>query len=62
MKMPMLIIAGRFDRVALPRFSIKFKQYAPKAEFVMFEKSGHQPFVEEPDKYFKVLIDFLDSR
>jgi proline iminopeptidase len=62
MKMPMLIIAGRFDRVALPRFSMQFKQYAPKAEFVMFEKSGHQPFVEEPDKYFKVLRDFLNSK
>jgi proline iminopeptidase len=62
MKMPMLIIAGRFDRVALPRFSVQFKQYAPKAKFVMFEKSGHQPFVEEPDKYFKVLRDFLNSK
>jgi proline iminopeptidase len=61
LKMPMLILAGRFDRVALPRFSIQFKQYAPKAEFVMFEKSGHLPFVEEPDKFFKVLRDFLKS-
>jgi len=59
LKMPMLIMAGRFDRVALPRFSVQFKQYAPKAEFVMFEKSGHQPYVEEPDKYFKILRDFL---
>jgi proline iminopeptidase len=41
---------------------MQFKQYAPKAEFVMFEKSGHQPFVEEPDKYFKVLRDFLNSK
>jgi proline iminopeptidase len=61
LKMPMLIMAGRFDRVALPRFSVQFKQYAPQAEFVMFEKSGHQPFVEEPDKYFKVLKDFLKT-
>ena len=62
LKMPMLILAGRFDRVALPRFSVQFRQYAPKAEFVMFEKSGHQPFVEESDKYFKVLRDFLNSK
>jgi proline iminopeptidase len=62
MKMPMLILAGRFDRVALPRFSIQFKQYAPQAEFVWFEKSGHQPFVEEPDKYFKVVREFLSRK
>ena len=61
LNMPMLILAGRFDRVALPRFSIQFKQYAPKAEFVWFEKSGHLPFIEEPDKFFKVLGDFLKS-
>jgi len=59
LKMPTLILAGRFDRVALPRFSIQFKQYAPQAEFVMFEKSGHWPFVEEPAKMFQVVRRFL---
>jgi proline iminopeptidase len=62
LKMPLLIIAGRFDRVALPRFSIQFKKYAPQAEYVWFEKSGHQPFVEEPDKYFKVVREFLSGK
>jgi proline iminopeptidase len=62
MKMPMLILASRFDRVALPRFSIQFKKYAPQAEFVWFEKSGHQPFLEEPDKYFKVVREFLSKK
>ncbi len=33
--------------------------YAPQAEFVMFERSGHDPFIEEPDKTFKVIKDFL---
>jgi proline iminopeptidase len=57
--MSTLILAGRFDRVALPRFSIQFKQYAPQAEFVMFEKSGHNPYVEEPAKMFEVVRRFL---
>jgi proline iminopeptidase len=59
LKMPTLILAGRFDRVTLPRFSIQFKQYAPQAEFVMFEKSGHNPYVEEPAKMFEVVRRFL---
>ncbi|HVO76085.1 MAG TPA: proline iminopeptidase-family hydrolase [Ignavibacteriaceae bacterium] len=58
-KIPMLIIEGRYDRVALPRFSIKFKDYAPQAEFVMFEKSGHNPYLEEREKYFNLLNEFL---
>jgi len=59
--MPVLIIEGRFDRVAIPRFSIKYKEYAPQAKFVMFEKSGHNPYVEEKDKYFELLNDFLQN-
>ena len=59
LKMPVLILAGRFDRISIPRFSIKYKEYAPQAEFVMFEKSGHSMFVEEPEKTLKVISEFL---
>ena len=59
LKMPILITAGRYDRISDPRFAIKYKMYAPQAEFVMFEKSGHNPYVEEREKFFKVLNDFL---
>jgi proline iminopeptidase len=59
--MPVLIIEGRFDRVAVPRYSIKYKGYAPQAKFVMFEKSGHNPYLEEKDKYFELLNDFLQN-
>lgn len=59
LKMPVLIETGRFDRVAVPYMEIKFKEYCPQAEFVMFEKSGHNPQVEEPDKDFKIINDFL---
>ena len=56
---PTLITAGRFDRVAIPRFTIRFAEYAPQATFVMFERSGHAPFREEPDAYFERLRAFL---
>ena len=61
LKMPTLILAGRFDRVALPHFSIQFKEYAPQAEFVMFEKSGHYPYIEESTKMFEVVNRFLNE-
>ncbi len=57
--MPLLVLAGRFDRILTPQYTLQFKQFAPQAEFVMFEKSGHQPFIEEPDDHFRVLNDFL---
>ena len=59
LKMPVLIIGGRYDRVAVPWMMIKFKEYCPQARFVMFEKSGHNPQVEERDADFTLMKDFL---
>ncbi len=59
LKMPILVIAGRFDRVAVPSMMVKYKEYCPQAQFVMFEQSGHNPQVEEPEKEFPLIIDFL---
>ncbi|MFT3701640.1 MAG: alpha/beta hydrolase [Agriterribacter sp.] len=59
--MPVLIIAGRFDRVAVPWMQIKYKTYCPQATFVMFEKSGHNPQVEEPVEEFALIKKFLSK-
>lgn len=59
LKMPILIVAGRFDRVAVPAEMVKYKQYCPQAQYVMFEESGHNPQVEEPAKLFALLREFL---
>ena len=57
--MPVLIYGGRYDRVAVPEMMVKYKTYCPQAEFVMFEHSGHNPQVEEPQLLFKIIRDFL---
>jgi len=59
LRIPVLIIAGRYDRVSMPSMTIKYKQYIPQVEFVMMEKSGHYPFKEEPARTFKIIRDFL---
>jgi proline iminopeptidase len=61
LKMPVLILTGRFDRFVLPRYSLQFKRYAPQAEFVMFENAGHFPFIEEPARTFEVVKRFLEK-
>ena len=59
LKMPVLILAGRYDRVAVPWMQVKYKQYCPQAKFVMFERSGHNPQVEEKAKDFEEIKAFL---
>lgn len=61
LKMPILIYGGRYDRVAVPRMMVKYKDYCPQAKYVMFERSGHNPQVEEPQALFTLLNDFLEK-
>lgn len=59
--MPILIYGGRYDRVAVPWMMDKFKEYCPQAKYVMFEKSGHNPQVEEQEGLFKLIREFLSK-
>ncbi|MEY4903877.1 MAG: hypothetical protein RLZZ292_1692 [Bacteroidota bacterium] len=59
LKMPILIVSGRYDRVAVPVQMIKYKKFCPQAKYVVFEKSGHNPQVEEPEKEFPIIRAFL---
>lgn len=61
LKMPVLIVAGRYDRVAVPWMQVQYKTFCPQAQFVLFEKSGHNPQVEEPEKEFPLIVDFLSK-
>jgi proline iminopeptidase len=59
LKMPVLILAGRYDRVAVPWMMVQYREFCPQAQFVLFEKSGHNPHVEEAQKTFEFIRSFL---
>ena len=59
LKMPVLVIAGRMDRVALPAYAEQFKMIMPRATFVMVERGGHNLFQEENAQMLEVLRAFL---
>jgi proline iminopeptidase len=54
-----LIIAGRYDGVSTPEYAVQYKKFMPKAKFVMFESSGHNPYLEEPEKFYSLFEDFF---
>ncbi|MFC2103561.1 alpha/beta fold hydrolase [Bacteroidota bacterium] len=56
---PTLIFAGRYDGVATPEYAIQYKKFMPQAKFVMCEQSGHNPYLEEPEKFFKIFDEFF---
>lgn len=57
-----LIVAGRYDGVSTPEFNIQYKNFMPQADFVMFEQSGHNPYLEEPEKFYALFERFFDIK
>ncbi len=54
-----LIVAGRYDGVSTPEFAVQYKRFMPQALFEMFENSGHNPYLEEPEKFYKLFEEFF---
>ena len=57
-----LITAGRYDGVSTPEFNVQYKIFMPQATFVMFENSGHNPYIEEAEKFYELFEKFMDLR
>ena len=55
---PTLLASGRFDE-ATPATVQPFFDAIPDVRWEIFENSSHMPFVEEPERYMKVVGDFL---
>lgn len=56
---PTLVINGRFDANVAPTVAYKISKTIPGARLVYFERSGHSPQVEEPDKFALEVERFL---
>ncbi|WP_049319481.1 alpha/beta fold hydrolase [Mammaliicoccus sciuri] len=54
-----LVISGQYDGKILYSEGKRISELLPNAEFKLFEGSGELPFIEEKDKFIKVLEEFL---
>ena len=61
-KFPTLVINGRYDMNVAPLTAWRLAHAIPGARVVFFEKSGHLPAYEEPEKYIEVLEGFLKGQ
>ena len=61
LRMPVLILAGRYDRALCPKYQWDFKRFAPQAEFVWMERSGTFSHIEEPEAVFTLVRRFLEA-
>jgi pimeloyl-ACP methyl ester carboxylesterase len=59
-RQPVLVLAGRHDRTCSVEAAETIAREVPKSELVIFERSGHLPFVEEQELYIEAVRNFLD--
>lgn len=57
---PVLVLAGRHDRVCPVSASEDMARRLPDAELAVFEDSAHMTFAEENDRYLPTVRRFLD--
>jgi proline iminopeptidase len=58
---PTLVITGRFDANIAPVVAWKIHQKINGSKFVVFSKSGHMPFYEEPELFAQTINNFLEG-
>ncbi len=56
---PTLVLVGRHDPQMPPSCSEELTKGIPDARLVIFERSGHYPFVEEPEAFWAAIGRFL---
>ena len=61
LKMPVVVFVGRRDHWVPPETSVAFFDAlaAPSKELVWFEHSGHEAFVDEPEKFNSTMVELV---
>jgi proline iminopeptidase len=58
---PTLVIVGRHDFITNVVMAEEMIKHIPKARLEIFEDSGHFALVEEPEKFYRVIKEFVES-
>jgi proline iminopeptidase len=58
-RFPTLVITGRYDMNVAPLVAYRIHKNIPGSRFVVFEKSSHLPFTEEPEAFARAVEEFL---
>jgi proline iminopeptidase len=58
---PTLVVVGRHDFITNVAMAEEMVKYLPDARLEIFEDSGHFALVEEPDKFYRVIKEFVET-
>ena len=61
LRMPTLILHGDVDPLPVES-AFEWARTVPGARLLVLPRSGHAPFVEQPDQFFRAVDRFLDGQ
>jgi len=61
-KFPVMVMTGRYDINVAPLVAYRIHEAIPGSRFVVFERSGHIPFYEEPEAFVHAAEEFLNAK
>ena len=59
--MPVLVLAGRHDGAAVPEGLRELASQLPRARYVELERSGHFPYLDEPERFAELVAGFVSG-
>jgi pimeloyl-ACP methyl ester carboxylesterase len=61
LQMPVFFLIGRHDHWVPPETSVAYFHMltAPSKNLLWFEQSGHEPFVDEPEKFNRAMVELV---
>lgn len=60
-KVPTLVLVGRHDFITTVPMAEEIARHIPDAKLIVFEDSGHFAIVEEPEKFYAIVKEFVTS-
>ena len=61
LKMPVLLIWGKDDKITPPFVGEEFHKLLPNSELITLDHCGHAPMMEKPEEFNLVLDEFLQK-
>ncbi len=58
---PTLILVGRHDFITNVAMAEEMDRHLPNSQLVVFEESGHFPLVEEREKFYQIIRNFVSG-
>jgi pimeloyl-ACP methyl ester carboxylesterase len=56
---PTLIVWGKQDRLLSPAYAEEYQRLLPAARVVYIDQCGHDPTIEQPEEFARIVMEFL---